>query len=150
MRVRIHGFTLIELMVVIAILGVLAAIAYPSYKSYVLKSRRAEAFGMLQRAQLAQEKYRLNHSSYADTAAVLADSAFGGLCIVVGGKCMSENRRYELTSTIDSSTSAHSYVLSAAVAGDQVADSACQSITVTQATGVVSLGSSPTNDCWRR
>ena len=150
MRVQVHGFTLIELMVVVAILGILAAIAFPSYQSYVLKSRRTEALGMLQRAQLAQEKYRLNHSAYADTAAVLADPAFGGLCIVVGGKCMSENQRYELTSTIDSSTSAHSYVLTAAVAGDQVADSACQSIIVTQTTGAVSHGSSPSADCWRR
>ena len=150
MRVRIHGFTLIELMIIVAVVGVLASIAYPSYQSFVLKSRRAEALGLLQRAQLAQEKYRLNHSTYADTSVVLTDAAFGGLCVVVGGKCMSENQRYELTSTTDSSTSAHSYVLTAAVAGAQAKDTACQSITVTQTTGAVTHGSSPSADCWRK
>ena len=38
-----HGFTLIELMIVVAIVAILASIAYPSYKDSVLKSRRAEA-----------------------------------------------------------------------------------------------------------
>ena len=62
--ISMRGFTLIEMMVVVVILGILVSIAYPSYTSYLLKSRRAEAKSMLQEIQLRQEKYRANNSSY--------------------------------------------------------------------------------------
>lgn len=59
-----RGFTLIELMIAVVIIGILSAIAYPAYNEYVRKARRAEAKSMLQEIQLQQEKYRANHNSY--------------------------------------------------------------------------------------
>lgn len=70
-----HGFTLIELMVVVAIVGILAAVAYPSYQNSVRKSRRADAMAALAEAQLAQEKWRANHTTYAANATTLGISA---------------------------------------------------------------------------
>jgi len=64
---RILGFTLIELMIVVAIVGILAAIAYPSYRGYVIKSQRADAHEALTRIEMAQEKWRANHTSYTGT-----------------------------------------------------------------------------------
>lgn len=59
------GFTLIELMVVVVIVGILATIAYPSFMDAVRKSRRQDAITALQGIQLAQEKWRATHTSYA-------------------------------------------------------------------------------------
>ncbi|PXX89403.1 pilus assembly protein PilE [Marinobacter vulgaris] len=53
-----QGFTLIELMIVVAIIGILAAIAYPSYQSYVEKTRRGQAQAdLLELVQLMERRY---------------------------------------------------------------------------------------------
>lgn len=61
------GFTLIEVMIALAIVGLLASIAYPSFLETIRKSRRADATTALLELQLQQEKYRSNNSSYATT-----------------------------------------------------------------------------------
>lgn len=63
---RHPGFTLIELMVVLSIVGVLAMLAYPSYQSYVISARRVQAQSGLFELQQALERHRLRHPSYAD------------------------------------------------------------------------------------
>jgi type IV pilus assembly protein PilE len=68
-----RGFTLIELMIVVAVAGVLALIAFPSYMESVRKSRRADAMAGLTRLQQLQERYRGNHTAYATAVASLAD-----------------------------------------------------------------------------
>lgn len=60
-----EGFSLIELMVVVAVAGILAAIAYPAYTSWVQRSRRADAMAVLTAIVQAQERYRSNNSAYA-------------------------------------------------------------------------------------
>jgi type IV pilus assembly protein PilE len=67
MRHTSKGFTLIELMITVAIIGILAGIALPSYNSYVAKARRAEARGqLLQAAQYMQRFYAANDSYSTD------------------------------------------------------------------------------------
>lgn len=67
---RNSGFTLIELMIVIAIIGILAGITYPSYKEYVMKGRRSEAKSALFQVQLAQEKWRASNNTYGTLAQI--------------------------------------------------------------------------------
>jgi type IV pilus assembly protein PilE len=66
-----RGFTLIEMMVVVVIVGILAAIAYPAYADYLIKGNRAAAQSHLMELALAQQQYLADNRAYADTIAKL-------------------------------------------------------------------------------
>jgi type IV pilus assembly protein PilE len=66
------GFTLIELMITIAIIGVLASIAYPSYTNYIMKSRRASAQAHLSDIAQRQVQYLLDARAYAGSLGELS------------------------------------------------------------------------------
>lgn len=63
-----RGFTLIELMVTVAIVAILAALAYPSYLAYVVRSNRAAAMGYMLEITSLQQRYLLDARQYATTA----------------------------------------------------------------------------------
>lgn len=63
-----HGFTLIELMMVVVILGILAAVALPRYKDYVYRSKTSEAVGFLSEIKAHQESYRADFGEYCDVS----------------------------------------------------------------------------------
>lgn len=69
------GFTLIELMITMAVVSLLAAVAYPSYVSTIRKARREDAIASLLELQLAQEKYRANNPTYTTTLGDLGFSS---------------------------------------------------------------------------
>lgn len=59
-----RGFTLIELMCVVSIIGLLAMMAYPSYRNAIVKGKRAEAHAALMQAMQQQERFFSRHNSY--------------------------------------------------------------------------------------
>ncbi len=63
---RNRGFTVIELMVVVVIMGILAAIAMPQYDEYVLKGKLAEGMSLLSDLQIRQEQYYQDNRTYAN------------------------------------------------------------------------------------
>ena len=70
-----HGFTLIELMITVAIIGFLAAIAYPSYASYIIKGNRAAAKAQMLDIANRQQQFMLANRAYA-TRAMLTTSGY--------------------------------------------------------------------------
>ena len=65
---RTQAFTLIELMIVVAIIGILSAVAIPAFSSYVYRAKAAEAAGFLGEIKQRQEAYRAEFSQYCDVS----------------------------------------------------------------------------------
>lgn len=103
MRNAERGFTLIELMITVAIVGILAAIAYPSYTEYVLRSRRVEAQNLLNDAAARQERWRAQNGGYTDTVSKLN----------LPNGALSQNSYYTLTVSMAKDGSDGGYVLKA-------------------------------------
>lgn len=67
------GFTLIELMITVAVIGILAAVAYPSYMQYIVRANRSAAQSFMFAVNNKQEQYMLDARSYAGGSTALVD-----------------------------------------------------------------------------
>ncbi len=115
-----HGFTLIELMITVAIVGILAAIALPSYQDSIRKSRRADAKSDLMGLANAQERYFTLNNQYCDGEACALTSIY---------TLNPQNADYYSFST--ESLTATEFNLTAAPLGSQ-ADDPCGELYLTQ------------------
>jgi len=74
---RKAGFTLLEMMIVVAIIGILSAIAIPAFRSYIQRSRTAEAFTFLGEIRQRQEAYRAEFGQYCSVSGPPGGGSFG-------------------------------------------------------------------------
>ena len=134
------GFTLIELMIVVAIIGILASIAYPSYTDSVTRSNRSEAQRELVRLANLQEQYFVDHREYTNN---ISDLGVG-----VAATFSTDSGLYKITATVEGTT----FELEALALGVQAAnDAGCLKLFITD-TGKKSAGTATTaaTDCWEQ
>jgi type IV pilus assembly protein PilE len=153
MRLNSRGFTLIEMMITVAIIGILAAIALPNYNQYVMRSHRAAAKNtLLAVAQRLEQNYTLS-GSYARTQGAAADD-IGDATIAgwgMGQSPTSGAARY--TITFLAAPTATVFTLIATPVGGQLAD-LCGVFTLDNRNLKGAAGqnnrSQVTRDCWDR
>jgi len=130
---RPKGFTLIEIMIVVAIIGILATIALPSYLQYLREGRRIDATAALMSIESAQEKHRVSNTSYTTD-----------LTGALGISTTSPEGHYTLAVT---SANATSYTATATATGGQTSDTGCTTITLSMSAGATTKTPA---DCWKK
>jgi type IV pilus assembly protein PilE len=129
-----RGFTLVECVVVCALVGILSAVALPSYFEHQLRAARIDAVQALVALQTAQERHRLQHGVYASELSALP----GVSALTAGG-------RYTLNLARSAS---ETYVATALATGVQTRDGDCPALTLHVSLGFANTG--PSAACWRR
>jgi type IV pilus assembly protein PilE len=143
MKNKAAGFTLIELMVVVAIVGILASIAMPAYQDYVLRGKLAEAYSQMASLQLRMEQYYQDNRTYG-TGAKGANACGIRDVLVSGGKVKYFNYTIECN---DQSFTVYADGLSA---GGTTGFSFTVDDTGTKKTTAVPSGWATSNTCWVR
>lgn len=159
--VRAHrGFTLIELMIVIAVVGLLAGVALPSFLDSVRKGRRSEAVSEIAKVQQAEERWRSNNTTYNSADVSSAATGLG----VVSGATAAVNYTtpggYYSISINAAAATGTSYKILATALGSQASDSNCKYMQVEMSSGTLTYASGSTSSvangaalnsaCWKR
>jgi type IV pilus assembly protein PilE len=142
------GFTLIELMVVVAVIAIIAAIAVPQYAEQVRKGKRAEAVQSLGDLQLRQEGWRAEHPTYGSLTELFGTAA---------NATAYNNSLKNFTVTVSNNT-ATTFTLTATRKNDLASDPKCGNFILelavvppaTLPTLQKNVSSGDANYCWRR
>ncbi len=130
---KTRGFTLIELMIVVAVLAIIASIAYPSYREQMRKTYRSEAKAALMDAAAKAERHYTQFGNYGGTIPIPATT---------------ENGYYSINLAAGTSARPQTFTITATRAGTQVADE-CGNFVIDQAQSkTVTGGSLGATECW--
>ncbi|HWW21688.1 MAG TPA: type IV pilin protein [Steroidobacteraceae bacterium] len=138
MRNAQRGFTMIELVVAMTVIGILVAVAIPSYNSYTLKSHRTDAIRSLTSLRQALERCYSQNFTYVNAVTTPCPAA-------PGTAVLSANNYYSITYPTLAATS---YSLLATAIGIQTKDGACATFTIDSTGKQASTGTGTTQTCW--
>ncbi len=134
-RTRKYGFTLIEVLITVAIIGILGAVAYPSYSSYVTKSKRAEPQKELLELANLMEQYFIDHREYTDKLSELGGS---------GDSYLTESGNYTISATTNANGSTFTLTATVKSGSSQSGDSECATMSVDH----VGQKTATSANCW--
>lgn len=140
---KVSGFTLIELMITVAIVATLAMVALPAYNSQIRKSRRTDAKTALLDLAGREERLYSTTNAYSDTPSVLGYGAANSTFPMSVG-----SGYYQVSVNANAGT----FTLTATPIGSQVQDTACTQLIVDQTgkqSSVDSSGTDTTSTCWK-
>ena len=149
---RRRGFSLIELMIAVAIVAILISVALPAFLDSIRKGRRAEGIAAIAAVQQAQERWRGANTAYTNNLSEAPNGTPPGLGIPL----TTANGRYTLS--LDGTATATGYVITATAAGSQQQDTRCAFLAARQVGGQIGYGSGSTstvdwadsNGCWAK
>jgi type IV pilus assembly protein PilE len=139
MNKSIRGFTLIELMIVVAIVAIIVALGYPSYRNHVMKTHRAEGMGELLDLADRLERFYSDRGTYA--GATLGNGATDLRAVAT------ERGHYNLAITAQD---AIAFTITATPQGAQADDTRCGTFTLTSQGDTSASGSLGDEECWRK
>lgn len=129
-----RGFTLVELMIVVAIVGILGSIAYPSYQDYIMRTNRSAAKACLMEHAQFMERFYTTNLTYADADPDLGCRTNGNL-----------NQRYTIA---PSNLGQRTYRVTAVPQGAQLRDTECGTLSIDQSGARGVTGTEPVARCW--
>ena len=138
---RTKGFTLIEMLIVVAIIAIIAAIAWPSYQNYVVRGRRVAAASCTMELSQYMERFYTQNLSYSTTKTGTASSTPSLECI---------NTVSQFYTVSLGATTATTYIVRAVPKGVQATkDTQCGTLSIDQKGKRSITGSGTVNKCWQ-
>ena len=128
-RTRQRGVTLVELLIVVAIVAILSAIATASYRTYMLRANRTDATAQLLRIQVAEEKYFLQSGAYVTDSVTMATS-LNATPQGLGINTTSPGGYYVLSLAPRLAGNTSTYLATANATGSQLQDSTCPTFSI--------------------
>ena len=140
-RKSISGFTLIELMITVAIIGILAAVALPSYQQYVRKARRADVQSLMSEIAVKQQHCLVDRRAYSESITSALTATPAGLGMTIEQKV---SNYYDLSMATDNTVNPITFLITATPKSSQSTET-CGTLTLNQAGVKTASGS---GSCW--
>jgi type IV pilus assembly protein PilE len=149
MRQAVRGFSLIELMIAVVIVGILAAIALPSYNNYVLRANRTVGKAMIMEIAAKQESYFTDRKRYAADLAQLGYVAAFPVLTADSRLVASSSAAIYSVSIMDVDAAGSYFLITIIPQGRQVKDTKCGTMSLNSRGVKAASGSDGASNCWR-